>query len=78
MTQVPRAGAEAAVRELAPDPETLAARLEEVDYLAEEGLATAIDDEQPSPNASLTTTAAPRKSTVARTAAACPPTATTS
>ena len=42
MTQVPRAGAEAAVRELAPDPETLAARLEEVDYLAEEGLATAM------------------------------------
>ena len=42
MTQVPRAGAEAAVRELAPDPETLAARLEQVDYLAEEGLATAM------------------------------------
>jgi MoxR-like ATPase len=42
MTQVPRAGAEAAVRELAPDPETLAARLEQVEYLAEEGLATAM------------------------------------
>jgi MoxR-like ATPase len=28
------------VREVAPDPETLAARLEEVDYLADEGLAT--------------------------------------
>jgi MoxR-like ATPase len=38
----PRAGAEAAVREVAPDPETLAARLEEVDYLADEGLATAM------------------------------------
>jgi MoxR-like ATPase len=37
-----RAGAEAAVRELAPDPETLAAHLEEVDYLADEGLATAM------------------------------------
>jgi MoxR-like ATPase len=30
------------VREVAPDPETLAARLEEVDYLADEGLATAM------------------------------------
>jgi MoxR-like ATPase len=38
----PRPGAESAVRELAPDPETLAARLEEVDYLADEGLATAM------------------------------------
>jgi MoxR-like ATPase len=42
LTQPPRPGAEAAVRELAPDPQTLAARLEEVDYLAEEGLATAM------------------------------------
>jgi MoxR-like ATPase len=42
MSEPPRPGAEAAVRELAPDPETLAARLEEVDYLAEEGLATAM------------------------------------
>jgi MoxR-like ATPase len=42
MSEPPRAGAQAAVRELAPDPETLAARLEEVDYLAEEGLATAM------------------------------------
>jgi MoxR-like ATPase len=42
VTQPPRAGAEAAVREVAPDPETLAARLEEVDYLADEGLATAM------------------------------------
>jgi MoxR-like ATPase len=42
LTQLPRAGAEEAVREVAPDPETLAARLEEVDYLADEGLATAM------------------------------------
>jgi MoxR-like ATPase len=42
LTQVPRAGAEEAVRKVAPDPETLAARLEEVDYLADEGLATAM------------------------------------
>ena len=41
MTQ-PRPGAEDAVREVAPDPETLATRLEEVDYLADEGLATAM------------------------------------
>jgi MoxR-like ATPase len=37
-----RPGAEDAVREVAPDPETLAARLEGVDYLADEGLSTAI------------------------------------
>jgi MoxR-like ATPase len=42
VTPLPRAGAEEAVREVAPDPETLAARLEEVDYLADEGLATAM------------------------------------
>jgi MoxR-like ATPase len=42
LTQLPRAGAEEAVRKVAPDPETLAARLEEVDYLADEGLATAM------------------------------------
>jgi MoxR-like ATPase len=42
MTHSARQGAEAAVREVAPDPETLAARLEEVDYLADEGLATAM------------------------------------
>ena len=42
MSQLPRAGAEAAVREVAPDPETLVRRLEEVDYLADEGLATAM------------------------------------
>jgi MoxR-like ATPase len=38
----PRPGAEDAVRAVAPDPETLVARLEEVDYLADEGLATAM------------------------------------
>jgi MoxR-like ATPase len=37
-----RPGAEDAVRAVAPDPETLAARLEEVDYLADEGLSTAM------------------------------------
>jgi MoxR-like ATPase len=37
-----RPGAEDAVRAVAPDPETLAARLEGVDYLADEGLATAM------------------------------------
>jgi MoxR-like ATPase len=42
MSDPPRPGAEAAVREIAPDPETLAARLEEFDYLADEGLATAM------------------------------------
>jgi MoxR-like ATPase len=42
LSQLPRAGAEAAVREIAPDPETLGTRLEEVDYLADEGLATAM------------------------------------
>jgi MoxR-like ATPase len=42
LSQLPRAGAEAAVREVAPDPETLVTRLEEVDYLADEGLATAM------------------------------------
>jgi MoxR-like ATPase len=35
-------GAEEAVRAVAPDPETLARRLDEVDYLAGEGLATAL------------------------------------
>jgi MoxR-like ATPase len=38
----PRSGAEDAVRELVPDVEALAARLEEVDYLTDEGLATAM------------------------------------
>jgi MoxR-like ATPase len=42
MSDPPRPGAEAAVREIAPDPETLVTRLEEVDYLADEGLATAM------------------------------------
>jgi MoxR-like ATPase len=42
MSDPPRPGAEAAVREVAPDPETLVTRLEEVDYLADEGLATAM------------------------------------
>jgi MoxR-like ATPase len=42
LSQLPRAGAEAAVREVAPDPETLVTRLDEVDYLADEGLATAM------------------------------------
>jgi MoxR-like ATPase len=42
LTQLPRAGADEAVRKVAPDPETLAARLERVDYLADEGLATAM------------------------------------
>jgi MoxR-like ATPase len=40
--QVPRPGAEEAVRELVPDADALAARLEDVDYLADEGLATAM------------------------------------
>ena len=35
-------GAEESVRALAPDPETLARRLDGVDYLADEGLATAL------------------------------------
>jgi len=38
----PRPGAEDAVRELVPDADALAARLEQVDYLADEGLATAM------------------------------------
>jgi MoxR-like ATPase len=42
LSQLPRAGAEAAVREVAPDPETLVTLLEKVDYLADEGLATAM------------------------------------
>jgi MoxR-like ATPase len=42
VTQRSRAGAEEAVRELVPDADTLAARLQEVDYLADEGLATAM------------------------------------
>jgi len=37
-----RSGAEAAVRELVPDVEALARRLEEVDYLTDEGLSTAM------------------------------------
>lgn len=41
MTQ-PRPGADAAVRDLVPDVEALAARLEGVDYLVDEGLATAM------------------------------------
>jgi MoxR-like ATPase len=42
MSLPPRSGAEAAVRELVGDVETLAARLEELDYLTDEGLATAM------------------------------------
>jgi MoxR-like ATPase len=42
VTERPRAGAERAVRALVPDVEKLAARLEAVDYLADEGLATAM------------------------------------
>jgi MoxR-like ATPase len=42
VTQRSRAGAEEAVRELVPDADTLATRLQEVDYLADEGLATAM------------------------------------
>jgi MoxR-like ATPase len=42
VSEPPRAGAEASVRELAPDVEALADRLEQVDYLADEGLATAM------------------------------------
>jgi MoxR-like ATPase len=42
VTEPARSGAEDAVRELVPDAETLAARLDEVDYLADEGLATAM------------------------------------
>ena len=37
-----RSGAEPSVRELAPDVDALAARLDAVDYLADEGLATAM------------------------------------
>jgi MoxR-like ATPase len=39
---VSRTGAEASVRELVPDVDALAARLDAVDYLADEGLATAM------------------------------------
>jgi MoxR-like ATPase len=39
---VTRSGAEPSVRELAPDADALAARLDGVDYLADEGLATAM------------------------------------
>ncbi len=42
MTSPARLGAEAPVRELVPDVETLTERLEEVDYLVDEGLATSI------------------------------------
>jgi MoxR-like ATPase len=42
MTPAAHSGAEAAVRELVADVETLAAGLEDVDYLADEGLATAL------------------------------------
>jgi MoxR-like ATPase len=42
VTQGARAGAAEAVRALVPDPETLAARLDAADYLADEGLATAM------------------------------------
>jgi MoxR-like ATPase len=42
MSPAAHSGAEAAVRELVPDVETLARRLAEVDYLAGEGLATAL------------------------------------
>jgi MoxR-like ATPase len=42
VSRPPRSGAEDAVRELVPDVEALAARLEEVDYLTDEGLATAM------------------------------------
>jgi MoxR-like ATPase len=42
MTAPARPGAGAAVRDLVPDAATLAARLDEVDYLAGEGLATAL------------------------------------
>jgi MoxR-like ATPase len=38
----PRSGAEDEVRALLPDVETLVARLDDVDYLADEGLATAM------------------------------------
>ncbi len=42
MSDPPRPGASEAVRALVPDVETLAARLEEAGYLADEGLATAM------------------------------------
>ena len=42
MSSAAHSGAEQAVRELAPDPETLAGRLDAVDYLAHQGLATAL------------------------------------
>src|SRR5439155_17184988 len=42
VSRAAHAGAEQAVRAAVPDVETLAARLGEVDYLADEGLATAL------------------------------------
>jgi MoxR-like ATPase len=42
VTEPARSGAEAAVRALVPDVEALVARLDAVDYLADEGLATAM------------------------------------
>src|SRR5205809_2749271 len=42
MTGAPRPGAGEAVRAAAPDAATLAGRLDEVDYLADAGLATAM------------------------------------
>ena len=42
MSSAAHSGAEQAVRELVPEPETLATRLDAVDYLADQGLATAL------------------------------------
>ncbi|MDO8210628.1 MoxR family ATPase [Conexibacter sp. CPCC 206217] len=42
MNRPARPGAEAAVRAAVPDVETLAQRLQEIDYLADDGLATAL------------------------------------
>ena len=42
MSDPARAGAEEAIRAAVPDAETLIARLDEADYLADEGLATAM------------------------------------
>jgi MoxR-like ATPase len=42
MSDPARAGAEEAIRAAVPDAETLVARLDEADYLADEGLATAM------------------------------------
>jgi MoxR-like ATPase len=42
VTEPARAGAEEAIRTAVPDAETLVARLDEADYLADEGLATAM------------------------------------